>query len=297
LTPAASRDVAGVALAAGAALCFGTLAIAAKFAYEVGARPLPLLAARFVVAAGLLWIYHRSTGRRVSIEKKGAAKPLLLGSAGYAFGAGLFFFALEHAPAGTVALIFFSYPMWTTLIAFTLGTERPNLRLVSALALGTAGVASIFAVSIHDPLGPLLALAAAVAVAAYFTFAQIVLRDVNASAGAFWTMLGALGALGVASLVTAQGLPATALPHAGALGLATALAFVALFGSVRRIGAPRASVATMLEPVTTIGLAAVLLGEEITSRMILGAVLIIAALPMLAGAGRRRPVPPEPDAL
>jgi drug/metabolite transporter (DMT)-like permease len=70
------------------------------------------------------------------------------------------------------------------------------------------------------------------------------------------------------------------------LGVATAFAFVLLYRAIALIGSARVAVASMFEPVATIVLAALLLDEAITARVALGAVLVVAALPILATAPR-----------
>jgi drug/metabolite transporter (DMT)-like permease len=54
------------------------------------------------------------------------------------------------------------------------------------------------------------------------------------------------------------------------------------------VGSARASVAAMMEPVTTLVLAAILLAQPITPRIAAGAALVVASLPILAFAGRTR---------
>ena len=49
-----TENAAGLGLAIASAVAFGTTAILGKFAYREGAEPVPLLAARFAVAAVLL---------------------------------------------------------------------------------------------------------------------------------------------------------------------------------------------------------------------------------------------------
>ena len=108
-----------------------------------------------------------------------------------------------------------------------------------------------------------------------------------------WTAVGATVTLGISAVVVVEGLPVRAFPAAGALGVATAVAFICFYGAIDRIGSARTSVASMLEPVATVLLAFAILGEAITARVGLGAALIVAALPILALAGRRRAGPPE----
>jgi drug/metabolite transporter (DMT)-like permease len=286
----ASSEARGIGLAVGSGVSFGTLAIVAKLAYDEGASPLPLLAARFALATLLIVIFCLATRRRLWPGRQGAVKLLLLGGFGYGFEASLFFLALEHAPAGVVGLIFYSFPIWTNIIGIVTGLEPPSLRVLIALVVGTAGVASIFAVSGAGLLGPLLALAAALVVAVYLILSQIVLRNQDAPTTALWTSAGAAITVGFAALVVRDAFPAAAVPHASALALASAVAFLLLYAAIKRIGSARSAIANMVEPITTVLLAALILAEELTLRIGIGALLVISALPILVSAEARRDV-------
>ena len=276
----------GLGLAALGAVAFGTLAIFAKFAFERGADSVPLLAARFATAAVLLLAFHLSTGRPLG-TRSNALRMMLLGGIGYAFESTLFFIALQHAPAAVVGLVFYSYPLWTTLLALAVGLERYRHQIALALVAGTAGVSLIFSLRSTQIAGPLYALAAAVAVAIFLIAVQKASGGVDPFNVALWTAAGATLSLSVVAIATHGALPAAAVPFAGALGLVTALAFVALYRAINMIGSSRSSIAMMLEPVTTVILAAIFLSEVLTIRIALGAALVVAALPLLAAAPAR----------
>lgn len=282
--------VTGIALAAMSAVAFGTLAIFAKLAYRTGATAVPLLAVRFSVAAALLMAFTRASGRSPSIDRRRSLHLMALGGIGYAFEAALFFAALNHASAAVVGLIFYSYPMWTSIGAIATKLEPFHPRLLAALAVGTAGTLFIFSLPNEGLLGPGLALAAAFAVTIYYLFAQVLGREVPALAAATLTTGGAAITLTAASLVMRQSLPGAAWPYAVGLGIVTAVAFVCFYGALSRIGSAKTSITHMLEPVTTVILAGLILGDEITARVAIGAALIVAALPILA-LQRRSAVP------
>ena len=286
----------GIGLAVVAAVAFGTLAISAKFAYAAGAEALPLLAARFALAALGLRIYHAAIGRPVAVPRHAFLR--LTGTAGllYAFEASLFFAALERAPAAVVGLVFYSYPLWTTVLALVSRLEPFRWTLLGALGIGSAGVVFVFSLPGGGLAGPVLALGAAVAVAVYFVFMQVALRDVEPSVAALWTSAGAAIILTVVNVVRGVGLPLEALPYVGTLALASAAAFVALYTAITKIGSSRAAVAAMMEPITTIVLAAIFLDEDITLRILIGAALVVSSLPVLAVSGVERRAP-APDAL
>ena len=283
-------ELTGIGLAAFSAVCFGTLAISAKYAYDDGAGPLPLLAVRFSIATVLLLAFHLVTKRKVLIGRRSIVKLVLMGALGYGLEATLFFFALERAPAGVVGLVFYSYPLWVTLLGFATKIEPFRARTLTALVMGTVGVSLVFSLPHTALSGPVLALMAAVFVAIYMVLMQVVLKDVDPAPAALWTTVGAAAGTGVAAAVARQPLPSAALVPAVGLGLASAIAFVALYAGIVRIGSARASVAAMLEPITTLALAAIFLSEGLTARVLMGAALVVAALPVLA-TSKRAPVP------
>ena len=281
----------GIAFSAGAALFFGTLSIFAKLAYRAGAEPLPLLGLRFAVAAALLAGFHLVTRRSIAVDRRSLVRLLALGALGYGVESTLFFMALEHASAAVVGLVFYSYPLWTTLGAIAAGLDRPRLAVFVALGLSSVGVLLIFSLPEGSLLGPLLALASALAVTIYFLAAQLLLREVQPSAAAMWTSVGAALATGGASLATGRTLPLDAVWPAVALGTVTAIAFLLMYEGIERIGSSRFAIAAMLEPVTTIVLAAVVLSESITLRVVVGGALVVSALPILASSKGDEPVP------
>ncbi len=282
-------ELVGIGLAISGAVAFGTLAIFAKQAYAQGAQAVPLLAVRFVLTALLLALYQKLRRRPIWIGRRKVVDLLFLGGLAYGVEATLFFLALERAPASVVGLVFYSYPMWTTLLAIGMKLERFDKRLLVALLLGTTGVASIFSISTTSPAGPLFALAAAVMVALFYIGAQILTEGVSSSVAATWTAAGAAVALSLLALVQGETLPSGAWAPAAGLGAATALAFIATYAAIALIGSSRTSIANMVELVTTIVLATLFLGESPTLRILIGAALVLSAIPVLA-AKKREPI-------
>ncbi|MGH2756701.1 MAG: DMT family transporter [Actinomycetota bacterium] len=280
----------GIALASLSAVCFGTLPIFAKYAYEDGADPLALLAGRFFTTTLLLGAFAAIAKRPVLLPGPRALRMFLLGALGYAFESALFFAALTHAPAAVVSLVFYSYPLWTNIGGIATGLEKFQPRSLVALGLAAIGIALIFSLPDTPLVGLLLALASALAVTVYYLFAQVFVRAVDPLAAAIHTAAGAALTLTVVGVATGERLPASALPEAAGLGLVTAVAFVCLYAAVAAIGSAKTATTHMLEPVTTVVLAAVLLGDDISGRVAIGAAFIVSALPILAGKKRERPL-------
>jgi drug/metabolite transporter (DMT)-like permease len=294
LTDISGRSAnAGIALAVASGLAFAALPILAKLAYDAGADALPLLGVRFLVAVALLLAFRAVRRRPPAASPGTAVKLVLFGGLLYGGEALMLFLALERAPAGIVGLIFYSYPLWTTLIGFATGLEPFRSQIVIALALGTAGVASIFTVSSGGVSGPLFALGAAVTVAVFLLLTQVFPRGVDSPRLALWTTVGAAATTGVAALGSGGSLPGRALLPGAAMGVLTAISYLFLYAAIAQIGSTRSSIANMVEPVTTVVLAAIVLDERVTLRIALAAALVVSALPVLASARPRVEAPTD----
>jgi drug/metabolite transporter (DMT)-like permease len=248
------------------------------------------------LAAILLTAIGRLAVRPVQRPTRTQALRLLaLGGIAFAFESVLLFAALDVAPAGVVSLVFYSHPILTCVAAIGLGLEIFHRRIVVALLLASAGILLIFTLPNQGLTGPLLAMGASVGVTVYYLFAQVLVRGVDPRAASTYTAAGAALSLLIVSAVTGQGLPAAALGPTLGLGALMAVAFACLYGAIARIGSARTSIAFMLEPVTTLVLAAILLGDEVTWRVIAGGALVVAALPILAGLQGRDPSAQFPE--
>jgi drug/metabolite transporter (DMT)-like permease len=288
-------DLIGIGLAISSAMAFGTLAIFAKEAYAAEADPVPLLALRFIVTSLILVAYQLLRRAPLLVGRDKLIRLFLLGAFGYAVESSLFFLALERAPASVVGLVFYSYPLWTTLIAIALRLEKFEKRLLIALALGTTGVASIFSLTGTPLAGPLFALAAAVMVALFYIGAQVLTKDTPSSAAATLTAVGAAVAMSLVYLIRGGELPSGAIGPGIGLGVATSFAFIATYAAIARIGSSRTAIANMMELVTTIVLAMIFLDEQPTLRVLIGAALVLGAIPILA-IGKKEMIP-APDAI
>lgn len=143
LTPAQSRRrrVARVELA-GAALCFGLMAVLARKLTlpGMGFTAGHLAVLRFVVGAlislaafGLIPGLYRPSNHRLLVTR---------GLSGGAVVA-LYFYALAHIPAGEAGILYNVYPVIATALSLVLLRERPSVHLWLALLAASAGVAMV----------------------------------------------------------------------------------------------------------------------------------------------------------
>ncbi len=151
--------------------------------------------------------------------------------------------------------------------------SRPVLGVVTALASGTAYALST------DLVGPLDEHDGLTLATVTMTVAAVVLVVSGA----------AVAAVRVEPVTTSDPVSWLVVVY---LGVGTmALAYVLLYAGLRTTPSRTAVVATLLEPVTAVAIAVVLLGEHLTLTGALGAVLIVAAIASLG----LRPAEPAPQ--
>jgi drug/metabolite transporter (DMT)-like permease len=285
------RRRAGLAACLVSATGFGALPVLGKAAYDAGLGPLSLLWGRFGLAAVAFWLLVIFVVRPARPPLPCIVTGLVMGAFGYAVEAGLFFVALERIDASLVELLLYAYPAIVTVVALATGREIPGPRLLGALALATLGVIGVFAGSLAsgvDPAGLVLGLGAAAVYAGYILAGERVVPAIHPVLLAALVATGATVSFTVAGLVrgglpsprTADGWTAVAVMAA----VATVVPMAALFAGIERVGAPTASIVSTFEPVVTVVLAGLVLGETLTLVEATGAACVIAAVRLLARA-------------
>jgi drug/metabolite transporter (DMT)-like permease len=296
LAEAASHaaGIAGVAAVVASAAAFGAMAIFVRIAYASGVDTTTLLALRFALAAAAMLAIALLRGIPLPTGATLGAL-VLLGALGYGGQAYSFFTALTLAPAGLVALLLYLHPALVALLAAALLHERLTPLKLGALAVALAGTTLTIAPALGiDPdattmaglgKGIAFALAAAAFYSAYIIAGAWIGREVPAFAMST-IVIASAGAV----FVSAAFVRSPRWPH-GAEGwlavvaialLSTVAAITLYFAGLARIGPTRASTLSTLEPLVTVSLAAVVLGETIAPVQMVGGALILAAVVLLA---------------
>lgn len=272
--PAPARS--GLLLALVAALSFATLGVWGKLAGEAGLGTFEVLAWRFgLVAAVLLPL----AGRGLTLRARG---PLLGAGVVYVLATFCYFGALGRITAGATGLLLYLAPAFVILFGWLAG-RRPGAARLGAVALAALGLGLVVGLpgtSDRDPLGLALGAGAGALYAAYLLASEHWLRGVTPlAATGHLALVGAVAFGGLAGARGELGVPEDAAQWGVVLGMAalpTLIAVPALYGAVARLGAARASLLGTLEPLFTVGLAFLVLGEPLRPAMLLGGALILA---------------------
>jgi drug/metabolite transporter (DMT)-like permease len=284
----------GVALCLLSAVGFALMAIFAKEAYRSGVSVTTLLALRFAVATGGFWVIVAARGA-ITPARGTIIAGMALGGIAYAAEAGAFFAALTRLDASLASLLLYTYPALVFAAAVGLRRERADRRRLAALVLATGGAVLVLAgdgTGTLDPIGVALALGAALSYATYILLADRVLKRADP------VVLSALIATGAATSFTAVGAITGSLQlHFATTGwlwiaalalISTVVAISAFLVGLPKVGPATASIVSSIEPVVTVGLAMVFLGERLGAVQAAGGALVIAAVILLAAKVRQR---------
>ncbi|HEY6772523.1 MAG TPA: DMT family transporter [Oxalicibacterium sp.] len=283
----------GLAIAISGAVLFSAKAIVAKLIYRYDVDAVTLIAFRMLFslpffAAIAFWQARQSpplTGRE-------RGQIVLLGLLGYYLSSFLDFLGLQYITAGLERLILFLTPSFVLLISVVLLKKKISALEWTALAISYAGTVLVF---VHDArlgganvaLGSAFVLGAALSYAWYLLLSGELLKRVG-------TMRLVAYAMCVSSVVCILQFfllrPAAMLVQPMAVyGLSafnaffcTVLPVFLTMIAVQRIGAPTASQAGMIGPVSILFLAAWILGEPITGIQIAGTVLVLCGIYLLS---------------
>jgi drug/metabolite transporter (DMT)-like permease len=302
-TPRDESSGAGGAAATGAVLClvsaacFGALGVFGKLAADAGAGITSALLVRFVLAALVFAVVIGVTGRHAALRRlprRTVLTGLALGAAGYSLQSGLYFAAIGQLDVSMVSLLLYTYPAFVTVAAIALGRATASMRTTAALVVASAGLVLVLftaGTGAFDLAGTVLAIGASVTYTTYILVSDNVVDDVDSFVLPALVLTGASASFAVVglaggSLDLALGADAWLWLVLMAL-VSTVVAVSAFFAGLRRVGPSEASILSTFEPVVTVVLAFVVLGERLTPPQLAGGVLVLAAVIVLQLPARR----------
>jgi drug/metabolite transporter (DMT)-like permease len=271
------------------AACFGTLAILTPLAYQAGATPLPLLAWRFLFAACLLAaVAGARDARSLRVGRADFLRYSALALTGYGAASVCFFFALKYADAAVVAVLLYAYPAFVTLASWAfLGEKATWGRGLAVLVtfVGCAMVVGLFGGVAHVSWpGVALGIGAALGYTLFNLLSHRWLPGRSQFVMMTYTFgIAAVGAAALTllagqSLSTASWQPA-AWWYLGAIVIVPTFAAVVLYlQGIRGLGPSQAAVVSTLEPLFTIVLAWVVLGQTLAALQLVGAALVLGGV-------------------
>ena len=282
--PAGGRPDTKTLLAFGGVVVFGGAnAIGVKLTVQELA-PFWGAATRFGASAALL-IVIVLVARRSWPRGRGLAGAALYGVVGFAASYGFAYVALGDVPAGAAMVFIALAPLFTFGLAILHGQERFHVQGLIGGLIAVVGIGIVFVdqLSADVPIFALsLVLVAVVAIAESGVIVKAIPRSDPFATNAVAMLIGA-ALLFVFSLVAGESRQLPTQPTTwAAVGYLVVFGSVAMFAlylfMVQRWTASAASYVTLLMPLVTVLLAAVLTGERITPPFVAGGAVILGGV-------------------
>lgn len=283
-----------VASAAG----FATLGILIKYAFAGGANITTILAGRFLLAAAVMFFLLRLRGTSLAVGGKTAFQLILMGAIGYGGMSMLYANSIHYLPASLTGMLLYTYPAMVTVLAVVAGDERFTGMKALALVICTVGLVLLLGASFGGANleGIVSVLGAAIIYSCYIVIGNRILKNVQPLVTSFYVCTAAGLTFLFYGLATGElnlNVSSTALlAIAGVAFFPTVIAVLGFFSGLRLVGATNAAIISMLEPLITVLLSALLLGERITGLQGCGGLVLLsgALILQLWGGDARRPV-------
>jgi len=293
------RPALALALALSAAVGYGFLPVLAKFGHLNGVPPLDSSLFRTIAAVIVYGVIVRWSGWRLGISRT-TCKPLaLLTLSTFTISTG-YLASVQFIPVGLSVIVFFTFPVILLLLSPLIERTPIGAWRLGLAAIAFAGLAIAIGPSTGtlDPRGLLLAGAAALGAVMQFHAARALGGAMHPVLFAFIVHLGFLPVSLALALWLGGGVIASLDPAVvtaagyGALALLSGLYVGSFFLQMSACTlAPASRVAPFfnLEPVTTMVMAAVILGEALSVNQYIGGALVLAAVIGLGLGDRRAP--------
>lgn len=261
--------------------------------------PFLMAGVRFLIAGAILAAVARAQGAPFPTGGQWRSATLV-GALLLMLGNGLVCWAERWVPSGMTSLIIASTPLWMTLFPWLAGAPRPPRRALLGIVLGLAGVLVLVGGPAADPAGgrPWLASGAVLAACLAWAVGSLWSRRLPQAASpvmAAGAQMLAGGALLLVAGIVLRERVAWESVEADALA---AFAYLVVFGSVvgygcyvhllRTASPTLVSTYAFVNPVVAVSLGALVRGEPLTSRLAIGAGLVVPAVVLIVLSMRRR---------
>lgn len=269
-----------------AAVSYGTNPLFALFLYRDGLQPTSVLFYRFAFGAAILGAMLLAGRKAMGVTRREGLTLLVLGLL-FAASSLTYYFSFKFMAAGLASTILFFYPVMVAVIMAVWFGERVGIGTVLAIVLSLAGIALLYqgdGTATLSPVGMVLVIISALTYALYIVVLNRSHIRMSSLKLTFYVLLVCVACNVALSLMVPsfalQALPTTrSWLYAAGLGLVpTVLSLVTMAVAVAHVGGTPTAIMGALEPLTAVAIGALVFGEALTPRLMLGIVLILMAV-------------------
>jgi drug/metabolite transporter (DMT)-like permease len=233
--------------------------------------------------------------RRLALPSADYLRMLVLGVLGVAVSNYFYYLAIQRTNVATAIIVQYTAPIWVLLYMVARGLQKATLQRLAAVALAVTGIALVIGIFGASLRLDLIGVGAALLAAFSFAFYNIgghsilarydhwtVLLYTTLSAGLFWIVINPPWKI---AAVHYSGMDWAFLLLFSVVSVLAPFSFY--FAGLRYLGPTRAVVVSCLEPVFSILIAAIALGEIVYPLQAAGIILVLAAIVVVQMPDRR----------
>jgi drug/metabolite transporter (DMT)-like permease len=294
LSSATADQRVGIGAVVAAATLFGTNGILAKLSYGHGMAVVALLWLRYLLPLVIIGPLAVRARRRDPAPLP--VRTALLVAVPYLGSSGTYLLSVKLGPVNQIAPFLYLYPAMLAVVGRVCFAEALSRRRILAIVLGVGGSALLVGFEggggAYLPAKLVAVLSAALATGFYTAGSRLVPERQSVQNVAAICV--------VSSIVFAPVVIAThanlAFPHTipyvlvMAIG-GSAMGLLFLTVGMRRLGATQASLLSLIEPIVTLTLALVILGETTKPVQLVGTAMVLLSFPLAQVGRARQPAP------
>ena len=286
MEPDRTQTFRGVGILFLSGLGFTLSMVFANMAFKDGVDLNTSNAMRYGVATVFLILYQKVRAKKIGLLPRERYISFALGIPVFMMGVG-YLGATQYIPISLAVLIFYTCPFFVAIISRFTENEPITITRLTAIILAFIGLSLALKVQTTGSfqiLGIMYAMVAAIGFASFVTVSSLILKTADRqavllqslAAGTILFLLFFVLTNGVEIIGTRAGW----LKVSGS-GIVVAFAYIAFFAGMKIIGPVKATIIMNIEPVLTICLAAILLGERLSNIQVFGAVMVIGGVVLI----------------
>jgi drug/metabolite transporter (DMT)-like permease len=274
---------------------FGCMPIFVIYAYENNVSLTTILFLRFAFASIFFFLYLLVKVKKWRITKHHFVSFLVLGGLLYTLQSYFYFSSVKYIPASLAALLLYLYPVFVAILSSVVNKEKVSRQLLISILISLSGIAFVLGSPTENInfTGILLAVAAAVVYSFYIIFGGRVVSQVSpvitsAFIALFASLSFLIGGLYTGTLHFAFA-PMGWLSIAGIALFSSVIAMLTFFAGMNITGPTKASILSMVEPVITVGLSALMFQEKMSMLQMIGGLIVLAGAVLVVLSREKAP--------
>lgn len=270
-----------------AAICYGTNPLGALYLYDSGVNVHSVLFFRYAIAVAGLTVMMLLKREPFKVNIKEVS---ILAVLGILFGLSslTLYDSFNYMEAGIASTLLFVYPIMVALIMMVFFKEKLTIYSILSITLALSGIALLYKGgegATLDSWGVALVMISSLTYAIYIVVVNRAELKMSSIKLTFFVLMFGLATIAVSSFM---GEPSAHIQmlhgplqwgYAAMLGIVpTLISLVTMAISIRYVGSTPAAIMGALEPVTAVVIGVCIFGEQLSTRLVIGILLILTAV-------------------